>query len=145
MELTKDKVLNILRYLDENPNFYFPFKIICKDFNENNELFDVNCLDIKSEYVYNNKSMNTFMLKVNLQRLDKETTKLMAKGFIDKIENISALDKISNLAIQYKKNWQKNLCDSEYIEKYGENEFFGGKAEAFEDCMQIVEKHLLTS
>jgi len=143
MKITREKVLNILKYLDKNPNFYFPFEIICKNFNEENELFDVNCLDIENDYIYNNNFMNDFVLIENLQYLDEETTNLMAKGFIDKIENVNLIDKIDTLAIQYRESWKKDLCESEYIEEYGKNEFIGGKAEAFEECIQIIKEHLL--
>jgi len=144
MKLTRNRVLNILKYLDKNPNFYFPFQIICEDFNDDDDLFDFDCLDIEYDYIYNNKSMKNFILVENLQHLYKETTILMAKGFIDKIENTSALDEISLLAMKHRKSWKKNLCESEDIEEYGLNEFIGGKAEAYEDCMQIINEHLLT-
>jgi len=143
MKITREKVLNILKYLDKNPNFYFPFEIICKSFNEENELFDVNCLNIENDYIYNNNFMNDFVLIENLQYLDEETTNLMAKGFIDKIENVNLIEKIDTLAIKYRKSWEKDLCESEYIEEYGKNEFIGGKAEAFEECNQIIKEHLL--
>jgi len=52
MEISRKRVLSILKYLDENPDFYFPFEIICKDYNKNNEYFDVNCLDIERKYIY---------------------------------------------------------------------------------------------
>jgi hypothetical protein len=143
MKITRERVLNILKYLDKNPNFYFPFKIICKNFKEENELFNVNCLDIENDYIYNNKLMNDFIIIENLQNLNEETTSLMVKGFIDKIENFSALDKIDALAIKYRKIWKSDLCESECIEEFGENEFIGGKAEAFEECIQIIKEHLL--
>ncbi len=142
MKITREQVLIILKYLDKNPKFYFPFEIICKDFNDDDDLFDVDCLDIEYDYICNNKSMKNFVLVENLQHLCEETTILMAKGFIDKIENTSALNEISSLATKYRKNWQKNLCESEDIEKYGFNEFIGGKADAYENCVQIIKKHL---
>ena len=144
MKITRNKALNILKYLDKNPDFYFPFQILCEDFDDNDDLFDVDCLYIEIDYIYTNKSMKNFILVENLQSLDEETTSLMAKGFIDKIENINVLEKIYTLAIEYKKSWKENLCESENIEAYGFNEFIGGKAEAYEECIQIIEEHLLT-
>ena len=69
----------------------------------------------------------------------------MAKGFLHKIEHTDILNKISNLAIEYRKSWKENLCESESIEEYGLNEFIGGKADAYEDCVQIIEKHLFSN
>lgn len=66
----------------------------------------------------------------------------MAKGFLHKIEHTDILNKISNLAIEYRKSWKEDLCESESIEEYGLNEFLGGKAEAYEDCVQIINEHL---
>ena len=142
MKITRNETLNILKYLDKNPNFYFPFEIICEDFNDEDDLFNVDCLDIDNDYIYNNKSMKNFILVENLQHIHEETTILMAKGFIDKIENTSALNEISSLATKYRKSWKQDLCESEFIEEYGENEFVGGKFEAFEECIQIIKKHL---
>jgi hypothetical protein len=141
MKITRSKVLNILKYLDKNPDFYFPFEIICEDFNDEDDLFNIDCLDIENDYIYNNKLMKNFILVENLQHLYEETISLMAKGFIDKIENTSTLDEISSLAIKHRKSWKKDLCESEFIEEYGENEFIGGKADAFEECIQIIKKH----
>jgi len=143
MKMRRNEVLDILKYLDKNPDFYFPFRIICEDFNHGDDLFDVDCLGLGYDYIYNNHLMKNFTLVENLQNLHQETVKLMAKGFIDKIENTSVLCEISSLAIKYRKKWKKDLCESEDIEEYGENEFIGGKAEAFEECLQIIEKHLL--
>jgi hypothetical protein len=142
MKITREKVLSIIKYLDENPEFYFPFEIICTDFKEDDELFEIDCLDIESEYINNNKSMHNFKLVENLQTSKFDTTVLMAQGFIDKIINKNLYDTISNLAIEYRSIWKKDLCESISIEEYGENEFFGGKAEAYEDCLDIIKSQL---
>jgi len=49
---------------------------------------------------------------------------------------------LSELAKNYREHWQEELCESENIEMYGLNEFIGGKADAFEDCLELLEKHL---
>ena len=46
--------------------------------------------------------------------------------------------KIENLAKKYRKEWKIELCESEDIIIFGENEFVGGKAEAFEECLKIL-------
>lgn len=45
------------------------------------------------------------------------------------------------LAKNYREQWQKDLCASEKIEEYGLNEFLGGKADAYEDCLYLVRKY----
>lgn len=47
---------------------------------------------------------------------------------------------ISTLAKDYRKEWKEELWESEKIEEYGLNEFIGGKAEAYEDCLDIIKK-----
>jgi len=49
------------------------------------------------------------------------------------------------LAIKCRKSWKEGLCESEDIEEYGFNEFIGGQAEAFENCIEIIEEHCLFS
>ena len=51
------------------------------------------------------------------------------------------------ISIQAKENrslWKRDTCESEDIEKYGLNEFVGGKADAYEDCLDFL-KRLKTS
>jgi len=144
MKITKKQVLNIKKYKIINQDFNFPFKIICTDFNKKDKFFKVNCLDIDYDFIYNNKLMINFILTEKLENLNQKTIELMTKGFFDRIEHVDILDRISNLAIGYRKNWKKDLCESENIEEYGFNEFIGGKAEAYEDCLQITNEHLLT-
>jgi hypothetical protein len=43
----------------------------------------------------------------------------------------------------YKAKWDVALCDSTDIEVYGQNEFFGGKLEGFEESLEIIQKHLM--
>lgn len=45
---------------------------------------------------------------------------------------------IEDLATEYRNNWKEDLWESEDIEEFGLNEFIGGKAEAYEDCVQII-------
>lgn len=49
---------------------------------------------------------------------------------------------LTELAKNYREHWQEELCESEDIEIYGLNEFIGGKADAFEDCLDLLDKHL---
>jgi hypothetical protein len=36
--------------------------------------------------------------------------------------------------------WKRETCESEDIEKYGLNEFVGGKADAYEDCLDEIKR-----
>jgi len=138
MKISKKQVLDINEYIKSNPNFYFSFQIICTDFSENDELFDVDCLELEDSYINDNKDMKDFILVENLQNLNKETLTLMSKGFLEKIENTNAITRIEKLAFEYRKEWKEELCESENIEAYGLNEFLGGKAEGYEDCLDIL-------
>ncbi|MFA5994044.1 MAG: hypothetical protein WC823_03735 [Parcubacteria group bacterium] len=48
---------------------------------------------------------------------------------------------IADLAEEHRTMWKENLCESEDIEEFGQNEFFGGKADAFEECLEIIKKY----
>jgi hypothetical protein len=41
MSISRELALKILRYLLDNSSFYFPFKIVCINFDKDNELYDV--------------------------------------------------------------------------------------------------------
>lgn len=66
----------------------------------------------------------------------------MSKGFIEEILKKDIISKISNLATEYRKSWKEDLWESSDIEEYGLNEFLGGEAEAYEDCLELLKKHL---
>ena len=44
------------------------------------------------------------------------------------------------LAKENRSLWKREMCESEDIEKYGLNEFVGGKADAYEDCLDLLKK-----
>jgi hypothetical protein len=138
MKITRELALQILRYLGEHPEFYFPFRVVCQDFKKDSVYYDWDCIDIKYQELENNNLLSDFMLEENLQNLDTDTTELMAKGFIDKITKENKIDKILALAKEYRGKWKIDLCKSEDIIEYGLNEFIGGKADAFEKCVEIL-------
>lgn len=47
---------------------------------------------------------------------------------------------IAELAKNYRAEWKEKLWESEKIEEFGLNEFIGGKAEAYEHCLEIIRK-----
>lgn len=144
MKISKEEVIKIMKYLDENDDFYFPFKIFCEDLKDDNEYYEKNFLEENDyEFIKNCNEFKNFYLVENLQNLYPQTVELMAKGFLDKIEHHNILNKISSLAKKSRKDWDINLCESVCIEEYGLNEYLGGKADAYEDCEEILKKHLL--
>ncbi|MFA5748027.1 MAG: hypothetical protein WC872_02825 [Candidatus Absconditabacterales bacterium] len=140
MRINRNLAIEILKYLHKHPKFYFPFLVMCKEYTpEDDDFVEIEPNEwklIKEDEIY-----QTFELRENLQNLYEETLKLMSKGFIEKITKESLNDEIRTLAKQYRKLYKKQLCESEKIEEYGENEFFGGKAEAYEDVLGLFERH----
>ena len=84
MRVKRDLAINILKYLYENPKFYFPFLVMCKEYTpEDDDFVEIEPNEwklIQSDDIY-----QTFELWENLQHLYKWTTELLAKWFIEKI------------------------------------------------------------
>lgn len=62
--------------------------------------------------------------------------KIKNKLFIVKLESL-----IESLANKCRREWKEELWESENIEEFGFNEFIGGKAEAYEDCLKIIRSY----
>lgn len=61
---------------------------------------------------------------------------------ISKVLRIRKLENhIYALAKTYRKKWKEELWKSKDIEKFGLNEFWGGKADAFEECLFLIRKY----
>jgi len=45
------------------------------------------------------------------------------------------------LANEWRQRWKEELWESTDIEEFGQNEYFGGKAEGFEESLEIIRKH----
>lgn len=141
MKISRQQVIKIMNYVSTNSSFYFPFKIICEDFKKDSDYYEYDCLqDLDDEVIKSNEDLQNFHLEESLQYIDGKTLELMAKEFIDKVEEQEIISKIFDLAVKYRKQWKKHLCESDDIEKYGFNEFVGGKAEAYEDCLELLQK-----
>lgn len=132
MPISRELALIILKYLLDNPSFYFPFHIMCQGYasqiNEDNDFVEIIPSD-DYENLLEDTTYNTFELWGNLQNLHLETLQLMSKGFIEKIIGNSIETKILENAKNYRKLWKEELWESTNIEEFGQNEFFGGKAE----------------
>ncbi len=93
------------------------------------------------EMIKEDEKYQTFQLWENLQDLYEETLVLMAKGFLEKITGESLELRIAILAKNYKKAWKEKFWENEKIEDYGLNEFIGGKADAYEDCLDLIRSY----
>ena len=142
MDISRELAIKILKYLDLNKDFYFPFLVVNKEYTEEDDDY----VEIEPEewkMIKEDKNYKTFQLWENLQNLNGETIKLMSKGFLEKITGNSLENHIAKLATNYRKEWKENLWESTKIEEYGLNEFIGGKADAFEECLDVVKENYL--
>ena len=144
MPITRELALKIIKYLLDNPSFYFPFKVMCKEYvnyMDNDDGFVEIVPQDDYENLVKNLQYYTFELWENLQDVRKNTTELLAKWFIDKIIKHNFEKEIKKLAQDYWKLYKQDLTESASIEEYWENEFFWWKKEAFEDILDLFEKY----
>lgn len=137
MKISRELAIKILKYLYKYPQFYFPFLVMCKEYSPEDDDF-VEIAPEERKNIEDDRIYQTFELRENIQYLYKDTTKLLAKWFIDKITNQSVEKEIISLYRQYKKLYKNELVESAKIEEYGTNEFFGWKAEAFQEALKIL-------
>jgi len=113
---------------------------MCKEYTEEDDDF-VEIEPDEWKMIKSDTNYQTFELWENLQNLDEKTLRLMSKGFLEKITNKSLETQIATLARNYRKEWKEELWESDKIEEFGFNEFIGGKAEAYEDCLEIIKNY----
>jgi hypothetical protein len=68
MKISRKVAIKILKYLDENPKFYFPFLVVCQEYSSEDKGF----VEIESNEWENIESDNiyqTFELWENIQNL----------------------------------------------------------------------------
>ena len=140
MDISRELAIKILKYLDKHPDFYFPFLVMNQEYTPEDDDF-VEIEPNEWENIEEDNIYQTFQLWENLQDLRKETLELMSKGFIEKITNESLEKHIAELAKNYRKEWKGKLSESAKIKEYGFNEFIDGKAEAYEDCLEIIKEY----
>ena len=58
---------------------------------------------------------------------------MITENILKKLEKFIKIKAQENRSI-----WKREMCESEDIEKYGLNEFVGGKADAYEDCLDEI-------
>jgi len=140
MKISRELALQILEFCRSYKNFYFPFSLICGEYPET-EYNLIKAETDKYRCILEDTKCQTFELSENLQDLNEETLNLMAKGFIEMITQKSLERHIRTLAENYRNDWKKELWESEKIEEFGLNEFIGGKADAYEDCLFLIRKY----
>ena len=140
MKISRKLAIQILKYLNKHRDFYFPFLVVCKEYTEEDSDF-VEIEPNEWTVIEGDEIYQTFELWENLQNLNETTLRLMAKGFLEKITNKSLESHIAILAKNYRKEWKEELWESVDIEEFGENEFIGGKTEAYEDCLEIIKNY----
>ncbi|ACZ12548.1 hypothetical protein [Sulfurospirillum deleyianum] len=148
MPISREHALLIIKYLLDHPTFYFPFVLVCKGYASNTYKDDDFVEIIPSddyENLVENRHYDTFELWENVQKLDVETLQLMSKGFIEHIMAHSIETELLENAKKYRALWKEELWESTDIEKFAQNEYFGAKAEGFEESLEIFKKHLASS
>lgn len=140
MKISRELAIAILKYLHNNPKFYFPFLVVCKEYTPEDDDF-VEIEPDEWENIEEDDIYQTFELWENLQNLDEETLRLMSKWFIEKIINENLEKEVKSLAKWYRKLYKENLTESAKILEYWENEFFWWKREAFEDILELIKKY----
>lgn len=88
MDISRELAIRILKYLDQHKDFYFPFLVMNREYTEEDDDF-VEIEPDEWKMIKEDEKYQTFQLWEDLQNLDKQTLKLMAKGFIEKITNKS--------------------------------------------------------
>lgn len=139
MKISREIAILILKYLSRHPKFYFPFIVVCQEYSPEDDDFVEICPN-EWEIIGEDSVYQTFELWENLQDLDKKTLKLLSLGFIQKILWANLKRDIKVLAKWYRKLYKWKKVESLNILEYWENEFFWGKAEAFEEVLEMMEK-----
>ncbi len=84
MDISRELAITILRYLDQHKDFYFPFLVMNKEYTEEDDDF-VEIEPNEWDMIAEDDRYQTFQLWENLQNLDEDTVRLMAKRFVEKI------------------------------------------------------------
>ncbi|MFA6974120.1 MAG: hypothetical protein WC238_05285 [Parcubacteria group bacterium] len=140
MKISRKLAIQILKYLNQNKEFYFPFQVVCEEYAEENKYFtEINSSEW--ETIDSDNKYQTFELLENLKDPYENLVELIARGFVGEIVHNLLEDEIGDLAKNYRKDWKEELWESENSEEFGFNEFIGGKAEAYEDCLEIIKRY----
>lgn len=141
MPITRKLALVIIKYLVDNSLFYFPFKIMCKEYesDENDDFVEIIPVDDYQNLV-ENLHYETFELWEDLQNLNVQTLELMSKGFIEKIlfesdKEIKDFIFITFEGATFQPNSESDINDIENMQVIGFEKGFT-VSEAFENLKQ---------
>lgn len=137
MNISRELAVRILKYLDQNPYFYFPFLVMCKEYSGEDDDF----VEIEAdewEIIQEDEKYQTFQLWENLQDLDLHTIRRMSVGFIQEITASSLETHVSTLVKNYRYAWKRKLSGNAGTEDFGLNEFIEGKFRGYEDCLDLI-------
>lgn len=142
MKISRELAILILKYLNQNPKFYFPFLVMCQEYTpEDDDFVEIEPNErknIKEDEIY-----QTFELWENLQDLKESTTELLAKWFIEKFSKHSKRKKFIFLTFEWFTK-EPNLEDIENVQMIWISEWITSK-EAFEHLKEQNEWLLETS
>lgn len=82
MKISRNHALRILKFCRDHKDFYFPFILVCKEYDETDDYFTEVDPD-EFDVINDDPLYQTFELWENLQHIDEKTTELMAKGFFE--------------------------------------------------------------
>lgn len=141
MDIDRELAITLLTYCDQNPDFYFPFLVVCKEYSPEDTDF-VEIATDEWQTILDDTTYRTFQLWENLQDLRESTAILLTKGFIEQITRDSVTSKIRKLINEYKQYLELNPDTDLSTEEYGTFEFISGKCEGYEEALYIIEKGL---
>ena len=137
MRISRNLAIQILKYLNKNPDFHFPFFVMCQEYaSEENNFAEIHPDDWVD--VLNDENYKTFELWNKYVELNNYSINLLSKGFIEKMFKFSFEISIYNLFNEYNKFYKEEFFYSSDIERYWENEFFWWKKEAYEEVIELL-------
>lgn len=137
MPITRKLAIQILEYLYDNPNYYFPFLIVCKEYDSEDDDF-VEITPEERQDIEDDEIYQTFQLWENLQDIKLDTSELLAKWFIERIMFDSLKGEIRENINQLSKSLDYKLSENMKILEYWDNEFLRWKKEAFEEILEKI-------
>ena len=137
MPISRELAVQILKYLSQNGDSYFPFLVMYKENDREDDAF-VGIEPHEWIMVMGEKKYQNFQLRETLQPLHGGSVTLMSKSLIAKSTKRSLEAHIIKLARNYKQMWQEKLWQCEQAEAYRRNEFLGGQIKAYENCLRIL-------
>lgn len=139
MKISRELAIKILKYLYENPDFKFPFVVVCLEYTPEDDDF-VEIMPEEWQIIFEDSGYKTFQLWHRFKDMEDYSINLLSKWYLEKILQKSLKNELYNLFNFYNQLYDEELLLSKDIQKFWENEFFGWKKEAFEDALEVLKK-----